>query len=172
MIILGLDPSTKAIGYAVLDTDGDAVLDCGVYKPGGRSFDWTLLHADVWLNDYCAEGFYGLQSEHDIWKSATAIEMPVKHRNVKTTITLAQLVGVLRTAAFNWMDTIIEVIPAERLTWLGLPGNLPRKMAKEQVTRLINWRYSLDLKPEDHDAADAVAVALAGWCKLRTETMT
>ena len=64
---------------------------------------------------------------------------------------------------------MIEVIPAERLTWLGLPANLPRKMAKEQVTHLVNVRYGLELTPKDHDAADAVAVALAGYCKIRRE---
>ena len=166
MIILGLDPSTKAVGYAVLDTDSDAVLAHGTYKLRQDSLDHTLVDGYLWLERELDAWF---TTGSDLLINAIAIEMPVKHRNVATTIKLAQMVGALRCAAFYWLETVIEVIPAERLTALGLPARMKREDAKEQVTRLVNWRYSLDLKPEDHDAADAVAVALAGYCKIRRE---
>ena len=50
-----------------------------------------------------------------------------------------------------------------------MPIRMKRKEAKAQVLHLVNMRYGLNLTAKDHDAADAVAVALAGYCKIRRE---
>ena len=168
MIILGLDPSTKAVGWALLEAENDTLLNLGVIR---------AEH----LDKFCGETllYFGSYLINQIFVNPTldrldvvACERPIQYKNADTTYKLGQVFGMIHFLALQWTDTFLDIVPSERLTWLGLPGNLPRKMAKEQVTRLVNLRYSLDLTPEDHDAADALAVALAGWCKIQREMMT
>lgn len=159
--ILALDPSTKCIGWAILDTETDTIVNAGDYKPAGNSLDDKLADCYDWFN----VEFFAMACD------VLAIELPIYHRNVKTLRTLAQLAGVLRLAASEWSETIIEILPAERRLALGVPIKLTGMPAKQQIRRLVNATYGLDLKPDQHDISDAVAVAVAAARKLREKEM-
>jgi len=76
---------------------------------------------------------------------------------------------VLRVAAFDWVEQTVEINPGGRLAAFGLPVNLKRPVAKERVIAHVNQRYRLELKPREHDVADAIAVGFAATIKLARE---
>ena len=162
-MLLALDPSTTCIGWAVLTLDGERVVKYGTHRPRGDTLDEKLVDAYHW--------FLWLLDDGDTFLgdavTAYAFEMPIVYRNPATTIKLAQMVGVLRVAAFQWVEQTIEINPGGRLSALGLPVNLKRAVAKERVIANVNSLYGLELKPKDEDAADAIAVGLAASNKLK-----
>lgn len=171
MRILALDPSYTAIGYCVLNVEDDEVISCGVFNPDGLDMDSQLSSAYHWLQAKLTR----LPPMDFI-----CIEMPVlstsKYRkdgvlkskaNPKITIKLSQMVGVLRLAAWAFPGRTITVLPQDRLTALGLPRNLKRDPAKQQVMGRVNARYGLSITCDDE--SDAIAVALAGVKELRKQ---
>ena len=160
-MILALDASLSCIGWAVMSLDARRVVEYGAYKPKGDTLDHRLADAFSWLR-------WMLDSERGEAATVFAFEMPVVYRNVATTIKLAQLVGVLRVAAFEWTEQTVEVNPGGRLAALGLPVNMKRAMAKKAVIANVNGRYGLELKAGNHDIADAIAVGIAATRRIRT----
>jgi Holliday junction resolvasome RuvABC endonuclease subunit len=144
------------VGYAIFA--GDVPVDVG-HMQTNVAWPETLTVVAQWLNNSVFT-----------WGpiDAVASEMPVYYRNAKTTIMLAQLVGVIRYVARNH-GPFIEVLPSERLLALGLPIHLPRKVAKAAVMRLVNAEFGLSIS-SDHES-DAIAVGLAALRKLKIEEM-
>jgi Holliday junction resolvasome RuvABC endonuclease subunit len=133
------------------------VIQAGSYRPAGRSLDDKLYDCYDWFNaEFFAERL-----------NVLAIELPIYHKNVKTLRTLAQLAGVLRLAAADWSERTIEILPAERRLALGIPINMKGAEAKQHILRNVNALFDLGLTPEQHDIADAVAVAMAARKKIR-----
>ena len=161
MRLLALDPSLSYIGWALFDTDSNPDLKRhGAHGPSGDTLDDKLADAARWLD---------WLEPHLRYLEVLAIEVPVMYMNAKTTIALAQLCGVLRYSAYSWSERTIEILPAQRLTVLGLNANLKRAVAKREVLRLVNAIYSLELTAKDNDAADAIAVGFAAIRKLKLE---
>jgi len=158
MRILGLDPSTVATGWALLDVDddgGECVLETGTYAPPHGDLDEMLLAAYGWCQDMMS----------DCQPDILAIETPFYKLNARTLSTLAALGGVLRLAATQAGLRVIAVAPSQRCTALGLPGNA----TKQQVLYTVNAIYGLNL--DDHNQADAVAIAAAAALRLRQEAL-
>lgn len=163
-MIFGVDPSTTRIGWCLFDNDRNEVLAYDVHKVTGKTFDHKL--ADI------ARSFdYRLEPRHMMGADTFAIEVPVYHKNVSTTIKLAQVVGVLRYAAFEWSSRTIEINPGKRLAAFGLPIKTPREQAKRRIVALVNAQFGTSLTDDEHDAADAIAVAVAAGQVLRREAM-
>lgn len=163
--ILGCDPSTTAIGWAVLDREENKIIASGTYRPEGKTLNERMMYAFHWLHNL-------LKREPEV--ITLAIEMPVvhsTHRNVRTALVLAQMAGVLKVAALSHCGRIVEVMPFERRRILGVSTRLKAGPAKVVIVNLVNAMYPyLDLNvKQDHDAADAVAVALAAEHKLTLE---
>jgi hypothetical protein len=180
--ILALDPANTT-GWAVLDmldreadeqpvvTDGgeESVVASGIFKPRGRITARRLVSAFAW----CGE----MIRAHDV--GVLALEVPYlatyfdrhgrKHQNVKAFRQQCQLGGAYLLAAGGLEVEVMEVIPAQRLTALGLPGNLPRVAAKAQTLLCVNAIYDLALT--DHNVADAVAVGVAAARMFRERTV-
>lgn len=153
-IILGLDPSTVATGWAVLALDGynEGITASGVYEPSpGLAFDDLLMEAYTWC--------LGVVQVH--LPDTLAIETPFFALNAKTLAMLAGLGAVLRLAARLQGMEVHTVAPSERCTALGLSG----QASKEQVLHAVNALYNLNL--ENWNESDAVAVAAAGAQQLR-----
>ena len=167
-MILALDPSSKMVGWAVMELN--TVHGCGAFKPEGDTFDQQLAHISESVEGIGNTYFGGKGSE----LPACAIEVPFYHpghRNVRTVKVLAQIVGAIRLTVFPWVTQVIEVLPANRLTALGLPGNMKRDPAKAAVRRNVNAIYGLELTGKQHDIADAIAVGREGILKLQTEKL-
>ena len=163
-MILSLDPSTTCIGWAVMSLDASIVVKYGTHRPKGDTLDKKLADAYRWMLRMVEHWHYTMRRDGG---AHYAFEMPIVYRNPATTIKLAQMVGVLRVAAFEWVEQTIEINPGGRLSALGLPVNLKRAVAKERVIANVNGLYGLELKPKEHDVADAIAVGLAASNKLK-----
>lgn len=151
--ILGLDPSTVATGWAILDVQDrdEGVTASGIYHPEGSSLDARLLDAFHWTR--------GTLEMHE--PTMLAIETTFFKMNAQTLISLASIGAAFRLAATAAGIPVVEVAPAQRCKALGLAGNA----AKNQVLYTVNAVYNLTLS--DHNEADAVAVAAAAALKLR-----
>lgn len=148
-MILALDASTTAIGYAYL-TDDDSPHDLaqwGCYRPSGELWD-RLVDGGHWLKNWLAQ--HGPPP-------FVAIELPVVGVNTRTAMKQARMVGVLGAIAYSYGCEIVEVNPTERLSAIGLKSNAD----KADVVRTVNAIYGLSLRIRENDTADAIAIAWA-----------
>lgn len=148
MRMLGLDPGSKITGYALL-ADGK-LEECGtIGSEHGKQLAGRLrvLRADL------MEILDLLKPTH------VCIETPFVGRFPRSVIGLAQARGVLLEAIAHM--PFCEVSPQEAKQASGCKGNADKGMVMLGVERLLG------LKVTSPDAADAVALALAGAAHFR-----
>lgn len=156
-IVLGLDPATRASGWAVLAVDGHAqtVRGSGVYHARGEDrlgqlaaiYEWALGLVDQWA------------------PAVVAVESVYFGINAQTTIRLAEVGAVVRLAASHAGAVVVDIAPAARVGAVGLQGQ-PGKAA---ITKAVNLIFGLDLV--DDNEADAIAIASAGAAILHGQRM-
>ena len=153
--ILGIDPSTKATGRAILEMTGreETIGELGVFQPRGANLDEKLLAAYEWMQQVIE------QERPDV----VAIETPFFKLNASTLATLAALGAVYSLAATRAGLPVVEVPPAKRCLAVGMLGNA----SKQQLLYTVNAIYGLDLT--DHNVGDAVAIAAAAALQIREE---
>lgn len=149
MRILGIDPGTQAMGYGLIDEDGDnlVMIDCGALTPPKRSPIGERLH-------HLYRGLGELMARYQ--PDEVAIEEPFVARNVRSALAVgrAQAVAILAAASRG--------IPAYRYS----PTQVKQRVAdygassKEQVQEMVKIHLGLPQIPQPRDAADALAVAI------------
>lgn len=153
-VIIGLDPSTVATGWAVIAMEGgrESLIASGIYEPIKGSLDDKLL-----------EAFYWLTGLGEVYEDVThlAIETPFFKLNARTMHVLSSLGAAFRLAATKAGIPVIEIAPAERGPAVGQGGNA----SKDQVRYMVNAIYNRQLV--DHNESDAIAIAAAAGIKLR-----
>ena len=155
MRVLGIDPSSVATGWGILEGDSRRaeVIDFGVIRPPSRR---PLPERLAIIHDGLEEIVRGHRPE------ALAIESAFLHRNPKTTFVLGQVRGVVLLAAVRQGMTITEYSPPEikrAVVGYGAAG-------KERVIFMMRRILGLSRDPTD-DEADALAAA---WCYLNRTT--
>lgn len=155
--ILGLDPSTVATGWAILDiVDGhEHVTTSGVFKPAGATLDHKLVAAHNWMQDRIDEVAPGV----------LGIETPFFKLNADTLRVLASLGAAFRLAAALRGVRVVEITPAQRCTAIGAGGNADKRTVQIYVNAIFNLALT------DHNISDAVAIAAAAALKLREESL-
>lgn len=148
-IILGIDPGTLLMGYALLKVDGNnvQVLLMDVLK--------LSSHKDIYLR---------LEKIHtkvcELIKlyhpSTFAIEAPFFGKNVQSMLKLGRAQGVAIAAAMQAGLTVTEYSPKKVKQSITGNGNAD----KEQVWRMLQRILQIEEKPQYFDATDALAVAL------------
>lgn len=155
MIILALDASTTAIGWALCDLEKrhpDDLTEYGLERLKGKLWD-RLDYGQIWTRRYMEYQAVEL----------LAIETPVVWKNAKSSIKQAYMVGVLGLTGFRLGVEVMEIRPDERLTALGLPARC--RNPKPWIVNTVNQIYGLGLETKtDHDIADAIAL---GWAARR-----
>ncbi len=148
---LGLDPGYGRLGYAVIEQRGSewSLLDVGCAEtPASQPFEQRLLAVH--------QALAGLLKR---WKPDEAsIETLYFSKNVKTAMQVAEARGVLRLALAEAGVPALELAP--NAVKLALTGS--GAAGKEQVGRMVVRLLNLKQMPKPDDAADAVALALAG----------
>jgi Holliday junction resolvasome RuvABC endonuclease subunit len=151
-MILALDPSSKVIGWAILDKT--IFWLGGTVELGGANISERCYEAFYWLDDFLGDSTIAFD--------AVAIEVPVLHfKNVKTLRTLAYVNGALRAAIIGNETKVVNIMPGKRLTAFGLRANTRRDEAKEKLQELVIERYGDQPEFRDNDIVDAVAVGVA-----------
>jgi len=151
VIVLGVDPSTVATGWGLLDGDSRRAraVEWDVIRPPGRlplARRLEVIHSEL------ARVIDRLRPE------TLAIESPFHHRNAKTALALGEVRGVVLLAATQ-RDVSFEEYSAMEIkrsaVGYGAAG-------KDQVAHMVARILGLS-EPPPSDAADALATA---WCHL------
>ncbi len=147
MLILGIDPGTRILGYSLLDTDnGLKILAMDVLYLRQiedfnvrirRIFDSTVRIIDSFHPDHLA------------------IEAPFFGKNVQSMLKLGRAQGVAIAAAMSRDLSFTEYEPAIIKQLVTGNGNA----SKEQVATMLRAILGFDDSPKYLDATDALAVA-------------
>lgn len=144
--ILGIDPGSRATGWAVLDVAGGSTVavDHGVLRPKADSVPDRLREL--------AEGVEELCARHD--PDEVALEEAFAARNVRSALILGQTRGALMVSVGRDRPVFQYAARAVKKAVAGY-GQADKRQVAEMVTRLLQ----LDDVPAQ-DAADALALAL------------
>jgi crossover junction endodeoxyribonuclease RuvC len=148
MLILGIDPGTRILGYSLLDTEGGAfrILAMDVLYLRNmpdfnqrirRIFDSTVRIIDSFHPDHLA------------------IEAPFFGKNVQSMLKLGRAQGVAIAAAMSRDLSYTEYEPSVIKQLVTGNGNA----TKEQVAMMLRSILGFDDDPKYLDATDALAVA-------------
>lgn len=155
MKILGVDPGTNILGYALIEVEGDKIqiLDIGTIKLAGHKEHHVKLK----------EIFLQLQEVIETFlPKAMAIEAPFYGKNVQSMLKLGRAQGVAMAAAITMGLDIAEYPP--KTVKQSVTGN--GNAAKEQVAAMLEHLTSYPLANVGLDASDALAVAYCHYLKL------
>lgn len=148
-VILGIDPGTVIMGYAIIEVKGNdiSILTMDVLKLGAIKDIYErleMIHTKV----------------HSLivqFKPQTfAIEAPFFGKNVQSMLKLGRAQGVAIAAAMQSKVLVTEYSPKKVKQSITGNGNA----AKEQVWHMLERVLNIQEAPKYFDATDALAVAL------------
>ncbi len=147
--LLGVDPGTNVLGYAVLEICGEKVhvADIGVVSMKGRRNAHDKLR-------HIFEQLQLVIRRHR--PREMAIEAPFYGKNVQSMLKLGRAQGVAIAAAITAGLAITEYSPKK--IKLAVTGN--GNASKEQVAAMLQHQLGIDLSAQQLDATDALATAL------------
>ncbi|MDE3112451.1 MAG: crossover junction endodeoxyribonuclease RuvC [Chloroflexota bacterium] len=148
-VILGIDPGTTGMGYALLDrrTEPPTVLEHGIIPTphGGTAGDRLASIADA---------IDGLIVAHGA--SALALERLYFNRNARTAMAVAEARGIALLCAAKRGLEVAEYTPQEVKLSVAGSGSADKK----HVQRMLAIVLSLPRPITQDNVADAVAIAL------------
>ena len=148
-IILGIDPGTVIMGYAVVVTNGSEIklLHMDVLKLAAKKDTYQKL-----------EIIFSTVSEliRIYQPNMFAIEAPFFGKNVQSMLKLGRAQGVAIAAAMQASLPVTEYAPKKVKQSITGNGN----STKEQVFKMLQRIMQLEEAPHFFDATDALAVAL------------
>lgn len=154
-IVMGVDPGTLIMGYAVIAVQGShtQVLTMDVLK--------LSTHKDIYQR---LEKIHTRISELISIHNPThfAIEAPFFGKNVQSMLKLGRAQGVAIAAAMQGSIPVTEYSPKKVKQSITGNGNAD----KEQVWKMLQQIMKLEEKPAFFDATDALAVALCHHYQL------
>ncbi|MBP6942456.1 MAG: crossover junction endodeoxyribonuclease RuvC [Candidatus Buchananbacteria bacterium] len=150
-IILGIDPGIADTGYGVIRADGsriEAISYGSIKTPKGETPSNRLVMLETALEQHI--------QEHQ--PELLVIEQLFFAKNVTTAFTVAQARGVVLLVAGRHQIPIHELTPLQvKQTVTGFG-----KADKKQVQQMVKLLLKLETIPQPDDAADALAIAIAG----------
>jgi len=148
-IILGIDPGTTVMGYAVILTHGKKyeVIQYGIIQL--KKYETHELKLKKIF-----ERVSGIIEE--FLPDSMALEAPFYGVNVQSMLKLGRAQGVAMAAALAREIPITEYSPKKVKQSVTGNGN----SSKEQVAAMLQTLFKLDELPKYLDATDALAVAL------------
>ena len=151
-IILGIDPGTLMMGYAVITITANkpklAIMD--VLKLSSQKDIYQrlqMIHQKV------------VQLISEYQPTAFAIEAPFFGKNVQSMLKLGRAQGVAIAAAMQGSLSVTEYSPRKVKQAVAGNGNA----SKEQVWKMLQQTLHLADQPAHFDATDALAVALCHY---------
>ncbi len=154
MIILGIDPGTTRIGWAFLNVGRKKIvpIDYGCWElktfDPGRRLEKIAQNLNRAIKNY--------------HPSYMVIEKIFFFKNAKTVMKISEAKGVIILIAQKNHLPYLELTPLEvkqNITGYG-------RAEKKDVQKAVQVFFSLKEIPKPDDAADALAIALAGLRKI------
>ncbi len=156
MIILGIDPGSRRVGYGLIKQSGGhklELLGAGLLPIKSKSEEGALLEIRLGLLDLISKNSPGV----------LVIEKLFFSRNQKTAIAVAQARGAIILTCAEKGLKIQEVSPNEVKSGIGGYGLADKRAVLKMVRLILNQP---DLRLID-DASDALAIAIFGAGRLR-----
>lgn len=155
MIILGIDPGTNFLGFAII----------AVVKKDIRLVDLGTLKLNKLetQQEKLKEIFLHVQEiieRHD--PVELAIEAPVYGKNPQSMLKLGRAQGVSMAAAITMGLNVTEYSPKSIKKAVTGSGNA----SKEQMSALLQRMLSFKMNPKELDASDALATAVCHHIQL------
>ncbi len=147
--ILGVDPGTNVLGYAVLDIEGEQLdlVQMGILKLQSFKDHQTKLK-EIYLQ---------LQDIIECFlPQEMAIESPFYGKNVQSMLKLGRAQGVAIAAAITMGLQIVEYSPKKIKQSVTGNGNA----SKEQVSAMLGHLLGRSVESQKLDATDALAAAM------------
>lgn len=149
MRVIGIDPGTAIVGYAILDKIGNKV----------KLIDYGCIYTDK--DDIMPKRLEIIYDRLDtlikLYKpDSMAIEELFYFKNQKTVIKVGQARGVINLVAQKNGIEIFNYTPLQVKISVTSYGRATKKQVQEMVKILLN----LNEIPKPDDAADAIAIAL------------
>lgn len=155
MIILGLDPGTSRIGFAILKASKNNIkpLSYGCWEIEDKIKERKL----VILAKLLSKTIKKYQPKF------IALEKVFFFKNAKTAMAISEAIGVIIYIASKNHLKLIELTPLEiKQNILGYG-----RAEKKDIQKLLQVYFSFKEIPKPDDTADALAVALAGFNKIQ-----
>ena len=152
MIVFGIDPGSRITGFGVIDVKGSQIqcLDYGAVKGirrgAGNDFPARLQRIYEQLVTCLKKHRPAVVAVEDVFHAV----------NAKAALRLGQARGVALLAAAKSGASIFEYSPLEVKKAVVGYG----RADKQQMQMMVSVLLRLDKKPEPHDAADALAIAI------------
>ncbi len=155
MIILGLDPGTTRVGFAIIKASKNNVkpVDYGCWEIKENSKGKKLVALAKLLN----------QTIKKYQPKIVAYEKVFFFKNAKTAMSISEAIGVISYIIFKNHLEAIELTPLEIKQNLIGYGRADKK----DIQKIIQFYFSFKELPTPDDTADAIAVALAGLNKIQ-----
>ena len=160
MIILGLDPGSRATGYGAISRQGSRT----VALAEGR------IETDPELSLAERLAHFSLEVERvvdQVGPHAVVLESTFHGRNSRSLIVLAQARGAILAALGRRAVTVVEYAPAEVKS--AVTGN--GRADKQQVARMVELLLGLRARGRGSDATDALALALCYAQRFRLDAL-
>jgi crossover junction endodeoxyribonuclease RuvC len=149
--ILGIDPGTTIVGYAVLEKKDS--------KPNLIEHGTIQTEPNIPIEDKLEEIYCDIIKIIETHKpTLIAIESLFFCNNAKTAIDVGQARGVILLAAKQKKLPILNFTPLQVKCQIVGNGNAK----KEQVQKMVQAILKLESLPMQDDAADAIAIAMCG----------
>ena len=154
MIILGIDPGYKRIGYGIVQTNSSAfsLLDAGLLKVTASTGAEVALEVSLEIKNLIDK----------FSPSFLALEKLYFSKNQKTAIRVAEMRGIISLAATEKKLPIKELAPTEIKLGIAGYGSAGKKEVAKMVRLTLN---KPNLKVID-DVSDALAAAIVASSKL------
>ncbi|MDR1896255.1 MAG: crossover junction endodeoxyribonuclease RuvC [Prevotellaceae bacterium] len=147
--ILGIDPGTTILGYAVVRSAGTnlemlmmGVIELGKFKDHYEKLHKIFIRVDSIIKEYKPEEL--------------AIESPFFGKNVQSMLKLGRAQGVAIAAALSNGLPIFEYAPKKIKIAVTGSGNA----SKEQVANMLKMELKISDMPQYMDATDALGAAV------------
>ncbi|GIV27895.1 MAG: crossover junction endodeoxyribonuclease RuvC [Bacteroidia bacterium] len=152
MVIIGIDPGTIRMGYAIIKSNLSNKTKVEVLKLGIIDLKNIQEHAEKLKVIY--EEVQDLLEKFS--PDSMAIESPFHGKNVQSMLKLGRSQGIAMAVAYAHNMTVSEYFPKQ--IKLSITGN--GNASKEQVLRMLQQLYDFDYDSKYLDASDALAVAV------------
>ena len=151
--ILGIDPGTNVLGFAIIDADKKAikVIEIGVVTFAHVGDDHTLKLR------YIFEQVQDLVQQYK--PSEMAIEAPFFGKNVQSMLKLGRAQGVAIAAGMVNNLVITEYMPKKIKRAVTGNGNASKEQVAGMLENILNTKFA----EKKFDATDALATALCHW---------